>query len=96
MEVGIKVAEEEAMVVAPRAHRRHPLVDAEDAQSWWPEAFDRGASIAISSAFSLSPSTPEPEHVDRFEFGVTLNYGGDLDSIRLPRKFSNVVDMRTK
>jgi hypothetical protein len=96
VEVGIEVAEKEAVVVAPRARRRHPLVDAEDAQSWRPEALDRGASIAISSAFYLSPSTLEPEHVDGFEFGVTLNYGGDPDSIRLPRKFSDVVDIRTK
>jgi hypothetical protein len=56
---------------------------------------DRGASIAISSAFSLSPSTPEPEPVDGFEFGITLNYGGDPDSIRLPRKFGNIVNVRT-
>jgi hypothetical protein len=56
---------------------------------------DRGANIAISSAFSLSPLTPEPEPIDGFEFGVTLNYGGDLDSIRLPRKFIDVVDVST-
>jgi uncharacterized protein YbjT (DUF2867 family) len=30
LEVGIKVAEEGAAVVAPRAVRRHPPVDAED------------------------------------------------------------------
>jgi hypothetical protein len=41
------------------------------------------------------PSTTEPEPVDGFEFGVTLNYGGDSDSIRLPHKFGNVVDVRT-
>jgi hypothetical protein len=39
--------------------------------------------------------TPEPEPVDGFEFGVTLNYGADPDSIRLPRKFGKVVDVRT-
>jgi hypothetical protein len=59
---------------------------------------DRGGSItisiAISSALSLSPSTPEPEPVDGFKFGVTLNYGGDPDSVRLPRKFSDMVDVR--
>jgi hypothetical protein len=38
---------------------------------------------------------PEPELVDGFEFGVTLNYGGDPDSIRPSRKFGNVVDVRT-
>jgi hypothetical protein len=38
---------------------------------------------------------PEPEPVDGFEFGITLNYGGDPDSIRLPRKFGDVVDVRT-
>jgi hypothetical protein len=56
---------------------------------------DRGASIAISSAFSLSPSTPDPEPIDGFEFGVTLNNGGDPDSIRLPRKFGDVIDVST-
>jgi hypothetical protein len=30
MEVGVEVAEEGAMVVAPRAHHRHPPMDAED------------------------------------------------------------------
>jgi hypothetical protein len=38
---------------------------------------------------------PDPEPVDGFEFGVTLNYGADPDSIRLPRKFSKVVDVKT-
>jgi hypothetical protein len=38
---------------------------------------------------------PEPEHVDGFEFGITLNYGADPDSVRLPRKFGDVVDVRT-
>jgi hypothetical protein len=38
---------------------------------------------------------PEPEPVDGFEFGVTLNYGADPDSIRLPRKFGKVVDVKT-
>jgi hypothetical protein len=56
---------------------------------------DRGGSIAISSAFSLSPPTPEPERVDGFGFGVTLNYGVDPDSISLPRKFGDIVDIRT-
>jgi hypothetical protein len=36
----------------------------------------------------------EPEPVDMFEFGATLNYGSDPDSIRLPRKFRDVVDVR--
>jgi hypothetical protein len=31
LEVGVEVAEEGAAVVALRAYRRHPLVDAEDA-----------------------------------------------------------------
>jgi hypothetical protein len=51
-------------------------------------------SITISSAFSLSLSTPEPKPIDGFKFGVTLNYDSDPDSIRLPRKFGDVVDMR--
>jgi hypothetical protein len=38
---------------------------------------------------------PEPEPVDGFEFGVTLYYSGDPDSIRLPCKFTDVVDVRT-
>jgi hypothetical protein len=38
---------------------------------------------------------PEPEPVDGFVFGVTLNYGGNPDSIRLPRKFDNIVNVRT-
>jgi hypothetical protein len=33
---------------------------------------------------------PEPEPIDGFEFGVTLNYGADQDSVRLPRKFGDV------
>jgi hypothetical protein len=37
----------------------------------------------------------EPEPIDGFEFDVTLNYGGDPDSIRLPRKFGDMVDVRT-
>jgi hypothetical protein len=52
-------------------------------------------SIAISSAFSHSHWTPEPEPIDGFEFGVTLNYDSDPDSIRLPCKFGDVVDVRT-
>jgi hypothetical protein len=38
---------------------------------------------------------PELEHVDGFEFGVTLNYGSDPDSIRLPCKFGDMIDVRT-
>jgi hypothetical protein len=41
------------------------------------------------------PSTPEPEPIDGFEFGVTLNYGKNPDSIRLPHKFKDIVDVRT-
>jgi hypothetical protein len=41
------------------------------------------------------PSTPEPEPVDGFEFGVTLNYCADPNSIRLPHKFGKVIDVRT-
>jgi hypothetical protein len=37
----------------------------------------------------------EPKPVDGFEFGVSLNYGGIPDSTRLPRKFSDVIDVRT-
>jgi hypothetical protein len=40
-------------------------------------------------------STSEPEPVDGFELGVTLNYGVDPDSIRLPCKFGKVVDIKT-
>jgi hypothetical protein len=47
---------------------------------------------AISSAFFLSSSTPEPELIARFEFGVTLYYDIDQDTIRLPRQFGEVVD----
>jgi hypothetical protein len=39
--------------------------------------------------------TPEPKPVDGFEFGVTLNYGADPDSIRLHCKFGKVVDVNT-
>jgi hypothetical protein len=38
---------------------------------------------------------PEPEPADGFEFGVTLYYSRDKDSIRLPRKFAEVVDEKT-
>jgi hypothetical protein len=37
----------------------------------------------------------EPEPIDGFEFSVTLNYGTNPDSIRLPRKFGKVIDIRT-
>jgi hypothetical protein len=39
--------------------------------------------------------TLEPEPVDGFEFGITLNYGADPASNRLPRKFGKVVDVKT-
>jgi hypothetical protein len=91
VEVGVEGAEEEATVVAARARCCHPPVDAEDVV----DGAARAAHRAISSAFSLSPLTLEPEPVDGFEFGVTLNYGGDPDSIRVPRKFVDVVDVRT-
>jgi hypothetical protein len=55
---------------------------------------DRGATIATSCVFSLSPSMLEPDPVDGFKFGVTLNYGSNPDSIRLPHKFGDVVDVR--
>jgi hypothetical protein len=48
----------------------------------------------VLSALSLSPSTPQPESVDGFEFGVTLNYSTDPNSVRLLRKFGDVVDVR--
>jgi hypothetical protein len=38
---------------------------------------------------------PEPEPADGFEFGVTVNHGADQDPIRLPRKFGDMVDVRT-
>jgi hypothetical protein len=38
---------------------------------------------------------PEPEPVDGFEFGVTRNYGANSDSIRLPRNFGKVIDVKT-
>jgi hypothetical protein len=38
---------------------------------------------------------PEPEPADGFEFGMTLNFGVDQDSVALPRKFGDVVDVRT-
>jgi hypothetical protein len=37
----------------------------------------------------------KPEPIDGFEFGVTLNYSTDPDSIRLPRKFEKIVDVKT-
>jgi hypothetical protein len=37
--------------------------------------------------------TPEP--ADGFKFGFSLSYGADQDSVRLPRKFGEVVDVRT-
>jgi hypothetical protein len=36
----------------------------------------------------------EPHPLNRFEFNITLNYGGDPESIRLPHKFADVVDVR--
>jgi hypothetical protein len=42
-----------------------------------------------------SPSTLGPEPVDGFEFDITLNYDADPDSIRLPRKFGDIADVRT-
>jgi hypothetical protein len=38
---------------------------------------------------------PKPEPTDGFEFSVTLNYSADPESIRLPRKFGKVVDVKT-
>jgi hypothetical protein len=38
---------------------------------------------------------PEPEPAGGFKFGITLNFGADQDSVRLPRKFGEVVDVRT-
>jgi hypothetical protein len=37
----------------------------------------------------------EPEPVDGFELGITLNYGADPDFIRLPCKFGKIVDVKT-
>jgi hypothetical protein len=61
VEEGIEEAVEGATVVAPRARRRHPPVDAEDvvdgvarAAVLAEEALDRGTAISISSAFSFS------------------------------------------
>jgi hypothetical protein len=102
VEVGVEGAEEGATAVAPRAHRRHPLVDAED-------VVDGAARAAVVAARGIGsrrqhrhlfrllplPPTPEPERVEGFGFGITLNYGVDPDSIRLPRKFGDIVDIRT-
>jgi hypothetical protein len=90
VEGGIDGAEEGAVVVVARAHRRHPPVDVVD-----------GASRAalcwqLLRLLPLPPSTPEPEPIDGFKFGITLYYGGDPDSIRMPRKFADMVDMKTK
>jgi hypothetical protein len=38
---------------------------------------------------------PQPKPVDWFMFGVTLYYGVDPDSIRMPSKFTDVVDVKT-
>jgi hypothetical protein len=38
---------------------------------------------------------PEPKPADGFEFGFTLSYGADQDSVTLPRKFGEVVNVRT-
>jgi hypothetical protein len=98
MEAGVEGAMEGVAAVALRAHRRHPPVDAEDGMAR--EAVL--AAIGIGSRHHPSPSpppsppsTPEPKPADGFEFGVTLNYGADQDSVRLPRKFSEVVDVWT-
>jgi hypothetical protein len=96
VEVGVEVTEEEAAVVAPRACRRHPPVDAERC-GWRDEGNRAGGqrhwieepALPSPPPSPSPPSTPEPEPVDGFEFGVTLNYGGD------PDKFGNVVDVRT-
>jgi hypothetical protein len=37
---------------------------------------------------------PEPRPIDGFKFGMTIYYGGDKDSIRLPHKFTDVVDKK--
>jgi hypothetical protein len=60
VEVGVEVAEEGAAMVAPRACHRHLPVDAEDVVD------GAQASIVVSFAFSLSPSTPEPKPIDGF------------------------------
>jgi hypothetical protein len=40
------------------------------------------------------PSTPEPVAIDLsgFEFGVTIHLGMDWDRLRLPEKYTSVVD----
>jgi hypothetical protein len=97
--VVVEAAEEGLVVVVAvaGAHRRHPPVDTVEVE----DVAQRGESnhcTAISIAFYVAfspPPTLEPEPTDEFEFGVTLYYGGDKDSIRLPRKFAEVVDEKT-
>jgi hypothetical protein len=48
--------------------------------------------VHFAAYFAVS-STLELEPVDGFEFDVTHNYGADQDSVRLPCKFGEVVDM---
>jgi hypothetical protein len=95
MEAGVEVVKEEATVVAARARRRHPPVDAEDVVDGAARAAQRCHLHRQLLYLLPRPSTPVPEHVDGFEFSVTLNYGGNPDSIRLPRKFGDMVDVRT-
>jgi hypothetical protein len=49
--------------------------------------------VHFAAYFAVS-WTPKREPVDGFEFGITHNYDADQDSIRLPRKFGEVVDVR--
>jgi hypothetical protein len=89
VEVRVEGAEEEATVVAAKVHCRHPLLDAEDVLDGAARAAQRCHLLRLP----LPPSMLEPKLVDGFEFGITLNYDGDPDSIRLPRKFGDVVNM---
>jgi hypothetical protein len=97
----VEVAEEGAVVLAPRARRptrgrrgrrgrRGEGNRAGDRRHWIEEPASPSPLPSPSP-----PSTPEPDPIDGFEFGVTLNYGADLDSIRLPRKFGKVIDVKT-
>jgi hypothetical protein len=102
VKVGVEVAEEGATVLAPRARRCHQPVDAldgVDGVARGSRAGGRRHRIEEPASPSPPPSpspplTPEPKPIDGFEFDVTLNYGADLDSIRITRKFGKVVNIK--
>jgi hypothetical protein len=100
VEVGVEAAGEGAAMLTPRAHRRHPPMDAQDGAARAAMLVARGIGSRSQHRHllhlrPLPPSTSKPEPIDGFGFGITLNYGADPDSIRLPRKFGKVVDVKT-